>query len=617
VPFATCGDVSQIAQARHYSSFEKDEKKTPLRVRLRAFFSIWGVSVRIAVFGTQAGGGGASRAMHRLVVALTSRGHHVDLFHLERHVTTPQSILIEPAAPRAYDAPRWETVTLLEQAYLRTRRSPLSDTLFSFPLYGYDPRGINFLLSYDIINIHWVAFFLSIEGIGQIISTGRPVVFTLHDMAHFTGGCHYSAGCKRYITGCVDCPQLNPDVLSLTADVQRVKRRLFKRPNVAVTAPSRWLAHCSDESGVLGTRPARYISNPIETNIFYPQDPLAARQALGLDPADKVILFGALDAGERRKGFRHLLACLDVLAKDPRIAALFDAGRLKILTFGNAPGELKRMVSAIQSLGYIDNDVRLAQIYNAADVLILPSLEDNQPNVMIEAMACGTPVVAFAVGGIADMVIEGVTGFLVQDFDVGAMAGAISKILCEPGIAPALRRNASAKISSECNLDTVGGQFEALCCELIEGSACATEIERGSNLLSANDVRPRSIQLQNEFSPLLDGLASRGQLRIPNPKTEQTAEQIVAEFRASLTKLVDLLRTKSSGRLALIFRLPENTSAKVGEVKMLRLARLILVITALSYFSWNFRTLGAVIRSAPRYILHFVRWVVQRQSTSN
>src|SRR5215813_4758357 len=168
--------------------------------------------MRIALFSTEGGNGGAARAMRRLAMGLAGRGHEVDILQLADRHAAPGAIRFE-AAPGA--SPDAELADFVEDHYIARRRSILSDTLFTAQSRGYDLAHLDWLRGYDVLNLHWVESFLNPEGIAGLIGLGRPIVFTLHDMAGFTGGCHYAAGCGEYVRECAPCPQLNEDVCAL------------------------------------------------------------------------------------------------------------------------------------------------------------------------------------------------------------------------------------------------------------------------------------------------------------------------------------------------------------------------------------------------------------------
>jgi glycosyltransferase involved in cell wall biosynthesis len=415
--------------------------------------------MRIAMLSSESAVGGAARAMRRLALGLTKRGHEVDILQLAGRPATAEAIRFEPA-------PGWPDGAALadfvDAHYIPRRRTPLSDTLFTAQSRGLDLSQVSWLRGYDVLNLHWVQFFLNPECIARLIGLGRPVVLTLHDMAGFTGGCHYSAGCEGYAEECAPCPQLNDDVCELPRALLAAKRQIFTRPNVAAVAPSRWLAAAAARSQVFAPGAVQQLWNSVETDLFRPGDRPAIRAGFGIGPEVRTILFGANNNGERRKGFRHLTAAMRRLRLEPEFDELARAGRLKILLFGQATPEIAEQGLPVLDLGFIADDRKLAEAYNAADLAVLPSLDDNQPNILLEAMACGTPVVAFAVGGLPDVIRDKANGRLVAPFDVLAFARAILDLLLAPAEAGRLGEAARRDIVGQAALDVQAAHYEAL-----------------------------------------------------------------------------------------------------------------------------------------------------------
>jgi len=419
--------------------------------------------MKIAVLSKDPARGGAPRAMRRLIRGLRERGHRVDLFCLDHDADPAGSVGVRPQTDPDTEAAAW----FFGEPYIGQRRTALSNTVFTAQTVGCALAKAPALSDYDVLNIHWVAEFLSAEGLAALARLGPPVVFTLHDMAPFTGGCHYAAGCEGYTQRCSPCAQLTEDPLGVTARVLETKRAGLARHGTAAVSPSLWLAEEARRSGVFGTGDGggrvSAIPNALETEIFVPADKAAAKRAFGIDPEDRTLLFGAYHAGERRKGFEHLTAMLRSLRDDARGRALLEAGRLSVATFGLAAPELAEQEGVrLHDLGYIGDDRRLATAYAAADAVILPSLEDNQPNIMLEAMACGTPVVAFAVGGIPDVVKDGVNGRLVTPFDTAALARAVLDTVADPATVAAFGAAARRRIEEGFTLDHQATRYEAL-----------------------------------------------------------------------------------------------------------------------------------------------------------
>ncbi|MGH8570941.1 MAG: glycosyltransferase, partial [Gammaproteobacteria bacterium] len=284
----------------------------------------------------------------------------------------------------------------------------------------------------------------------------------------------------------------------MPAAVLRWKRRLYAEPNVTAVAPTRWLGGCAAESGVFREGGVTVIPNSIETDVFVPGAKEVAKAAIGLDPGIKTLLFGTYNNGEHRKGFDHLAEVLRHMRADARIEALRRSGGIRVLAFGRSTPDLAAADYPFHELGLIDDDIRLATAYSAADVFVLPSREDNQPNVMLEAMACGTPPVAFGVGGIPDTITDGVNGRMIQGFDTAAMAGALTGLLFDPAQAAAMARAARKTIEERYPLDLQAARYEALLWAMGAKTAAATErVRRGlaGGAVSQGRDRSRFVEL--------------------------------------------------------------------------------------------------------------------------
>jgi len=383
--------------------------------------------------------GGASRAMQRSISALKSAGHDVILLTLgdgdrsEAHIVRVDHDWRGPVERRARVAHFF-----YNGRYVDRNRTELSDTLFWIPAVGRDVADVVEALDLDVLNIHWTSHFLSLPSLKQLMDLPVPVVFTLHDMAHLTGGCHYPAGCEAFQAECRPCPQLQFDPLAIPRDVRRSRGRIYAAGRPWAIAPSPWMADQARISGLFAPDHVVCVPNALDTEVFSPRSRERAREALGISPDAKIILAGAMDNRERRKGFDLLAEALE------RVVKRFD-GPITVICLGANPTDLELPGLEVVKTGYIDDDERLIEAYGAADVTVIPSREDNLPNIMLESMSCGTPVAAFAVGGLGDTIQPGRNGALASPEDPEALATAILSALDRAGeMRPEARRSALA-----------------------------------------------------------------------------------------------------------------------------------------------------------------------------
>lgn len=299
---------------------------------------------------------------------------------------------------------------------------------FSPANFGHDLRRHPLVQAADILHLHWVnQGFLSLQNIRQLAELGKPIVWTLHDMWAFTGGCHYSRGCTNFQHECGECPFLRrPGPRDLSHRIWAKKKRLFPA-NVQFVTCSEWLAGVARSSALLHDFPIRAIPNPIDTASFAPisADARSAfRRANGILPGAFVLLFAAMKISESRKGFHLLLESLQFLRREhPELL-------LEIVVLGQAdPEALAALPYPTHAQGLVRDPAKLIGLYAAADVFVIPSLEDNLPNTVMESLACGTPVAGFATGGIPEMVGHRTEGFIAPQGDSRQLADGIRWIL--------------------------------------------------------------------------------------------------------------------------------------------------------------------------------------------
>lgn len=311
----------------------------------------------------------------------------------------------------------WRLVTKLDHTVLRLYPHRQA-RMFSVGRLGLDIASDPAYAWADVVNLHWVNN--GMAALGRLPRIDKPLVWTLRDMWPFTGGCHYAMDCNRYVGGCGACPQLGSDSPNdLSARAARWKRS-FVPKSAVIVGISRWISDCARASRALGHLDIRVILNSVDTSIFYPVDKAAARARLGLPADARIVLSGSLQPANFYKGYDLWQAAAGELQKDGVLFALFGSHQPQ-------PGDPAR----VRGFGLVRDDARLRDIYAAADVFVLPSRQEAFGKTGAEALACGTPVVAFDATGPRDIVRHATTGYLAEPFAVPALVAGIRWVLAD------------------------------------------------------------------------------------------------------------------------------------------------------------------------------------------
>lgn len=308
----------------------------------------------------------------------------------------------------------------------------------------------------DIIHLHWVSEMIDHISFFKDIPKSIPIVWTLHDINPFTGGCHYTWGCDKYQTHCHTCPQINfPSANDLSYRGFEEKLNVLEGRRLLVAANSNWSANLASKSKLFGNAfDIQTIHYPIDTEIYRPDSKEASKKQLNLPPDKIIIGFGAEYLTNYRKGFDLLLEALRILYADRK--------NIHALVFGNLRAEFDRSgLPEFTVTGFIEPGPEQAVVYNAVDLFVIASREEAFGQTSLEAHACATPVAGYNVGGVSDIVQDGLTGMLATEVTAGALAAQF-KALIDSGKLQEFGNNGRRFVEQNFTMNSQGQKFKAL-----------------------------------------------------------------------------------------------------------------------------------------------------------
>lgn len=383
--------------------------------------------MRVLLVNTSERIGGAAVAASRLMQALNRHGVKAKLLVRDKQT---DSLSVVPL-PRNWRL-RWHF--LWERMVIWVNRRLQRQGLFEVDIAnaGTDITTLPEFREADIIHLHWInQGMLSIGDIRRILASGKPVVWTMHDMWPCTAICHHARQCEHYHTECHDCPYLSRGAgrHDLSTRLFRRKRQLLQGRRVHFVACSRWLQQQASLSALLQGQPLSVIPNPLDTRLFAPGPKAEARTRLSLPHDRRLLLFGSVKTTDPRKGVDYLVEACRLLARDyPEWSQC-----LGIVVAGSHSEALQGLFPfPVYPLPFTTSEARMADIYRAADLFVTPSLEENLPNTLMESMACGTPCVGFHVGGIPEMIDHEANGYVARYRDAADLAAGIYRVLTHP-----------------------------------------------------------------------------------------------------------------------------------------------------------------------------------------
>ncbi len=419
--------------------------------------------MRIAVFNTSDIEGGAARAAYRLCEGLRLSG--VDL---SMHVQVKSGEKSWAIAPRGklrkgFGLIRPALDSLPLKLYRNRAKTPWSLSWLPNPML--DLKQIE--AAADLIHLNWVAGgFLSISSLKKF---HKPIVWTFHDMWAMTGGCHVNGACDRFVNSCGQCPQL------CSQKTNDLSRWVFERKNktwadipITVVAPSRWLAAEARRSSLFGKNRIEIIPNGLDLSLYKPIEKHLARSMLGLPTKGSLILFGAMNAtSDKNKGFGYLESALKTLSLEARL------DDIRLVVFGASEPEHPPVFGfPTHYLGRLYDDLTLAVVYSAADVTVVPSMQEAFGQTASESLACGTPVVAFGTTGLLDIIDHQQNGYLAQPFKPESLAKGISWVLEDKETWKRLSANARHKCEENFEISIVTKQYIKIYESILENRIC-------------------------------------------------------------------------------------------------------------------------------------------------
>lgn len=355
--------------------------------------------------------GGAAIAAHRLHKSLLNKNVDSKMLVMNKDSDEKEIVL---AKNNNLEKHIFSKSRILLKKIILSRYRDRKDIIFSPAKFGLDITKNKVIQEADVIHLHWVlGGYLSLNSLDKLFSLNKKIVWTLHDMWSFTGGCHYSGICDKYKNNCGNCFILNSKKENdLSSKIFKKKTKIYKDKDLNIITCSNWLGVCAKKSKLLKNKNVNVIPNVLDDNIFKHIDQNSSHDILNLNKDKKYILFGAMNSTSNpRKGWNYLKKSLQIINdKYPDLK-----NEVELLVFGASYSEdVEKLPFKVKFLGRFSDEVALSLVYNSADLFVAPSLEDNLPNTVLESLHCGTPVAAFDIGGMPDMIDHKENGYLAE-----------------------------------------------------------------------------------------------------------------------------------------------------------------------------------------------------------
>ncbi len=417
---------------------------------IRNFATTFGI-MQVLIINTSERIGGAAIAANRLMAALKKNGVKVKMLVRDKQ-TDHLTVVGIGGNWRKTLRFLWERLCIFIANHFSTQGLFLVDIANA----GKDVTRLPVFQKADVIHLHWVnQGFLSLSDIRKILHSGKQVVITMHDQWYFTGICHYSGKCEKYTTLCEKCEQMNGQLLGdLAKQVFLKKEKIYHDAHLTFVGCSQWMADLARKSKLTQGHRVVSIPNAIDTDLFRPQAKEKARESFGLPMGKRLLLFGCQRITDERKGFKHLVEALKLIKQKKNELAQ----SIELVVVGKEAESVRSQLAFnIIPIQYVSDPQKMVMLYNAVDVYVTPSLQDNLPNTIMESMACGVPCVGFNVGGIPEMIDHQQNGYVAAYQDATDFANGIVWVLSNDY--EALSRHARNKVMTTYSENAVAHKY--------------------------------------------------------------------------------------------------------------------------------------------------------------
>lgn len=365
--------------------------------------------MRVLIINTSERMGGAAIAANRLMDALKNNGIKAKMLVRDKQTEQISVVGLKKSWWRVWQF-IWERIVIWKANKFKKHNLFAVDIANT----GTDITSLPEFKQADVIHLHWInQGMLSLANIKKILESNKPIVWTMHDMWPCTGICHHARECTKYYDECCFCPYLynGGNKKDISNVVFNKKKDLYQSNHITFITCSSWLKEKASHSRLLEGHTIINIPNPININLFKPRDKFEACTKCNLPSDKKLILFGSAKITDKRKGIDYFIESCKILAeKHPDLIEKWG-----VVVYGKNSEQLVSLLPfKVYALNYISNEKQLVDVYNAIDIFVTPSLEENLPNTIMEAMACGVPCVGFNVGGIPEMIDHLHNGYVAE-----------------------------------------------------------------------------------------------------------------------------------------------------------------------------------------------------------